>query len=135
MRAYRDVIGVELARPFDRITYKDAMARYGSDKPERRIALEIVELSDALAKSEFKVFAGALASGGVVRGLPIPDAAALTRSELDRLERPGARLRREGPRVGARRRGRQLAVADREVPLRGREGRDHGARGSAARAR
>jgi aspartyl-tRNA synthetase len=85
VRAYRDVIGVELARPFDRITYKDAMARYGSDKPERRIQLEIVELSDALAKSQFKVFAGALESGGVVRGLPIPDAAALTRSELDRL--------------------------------------------------
>ena len=85
VRAYRDVLGVELARPFPRITYKDAMVRYGSDKPERRIALEIVELSDVLAKSEFKVFAGALASGGVVRGLPIPDAAALTRSELDRL--------------------------------------------------
>ena len=85
VRAYRDVIGVELARPFDRVTYKDAMARYGSDKPERRIRLEIVELSDALAKSSFKVFAGALESGGVVRGLPIPDAAALTRSELDRL--------------------------------------------------
>ena len=83
--AYRDVLGVELARPFPRITYKDAMARYGSDKPERRIALELVELSDLLAKSEFKVFAGALSSGGVVRGLPIPDAAALTRSELDRL--------------------------------------------------
>ncbi len=85
VRAYRDVLGVELARPFDRITYADAMARYGSDKPERRIALEIVELSDVLRESGFKVFAGALASGGVVRGLPIHDAAALTRSELDRL--------------------------------------------------
>jgi aspartyl-tRNA synthetase len=61
------------------------MVRYGSDKPERRIALEIVELSDVLRGSEFKVFAGALSSGGVVRGLPIHDAAALTRSELDRL--------------------------------------------------
>jgi len=85
VRAYRDVLGVELARPFDRITYKDAMARYGSDKPERRIRLDIVELSDVLATSKFKVFAGALESGGVVRGLPIHDAAALTRSELDRL--------------------------------------------------
>ncbi len=85
VRAYRDVLGVELARPFDRVSYADAMARYGSDKPERRIALEIVELSDLLRKSEFKVFAGALSSGGVVRGLPIHDAAALSRSELDRL--------------------------------------------------
>jgi len=85
VRAYRDVLGVELSRPFPRIDYADAMARYGSDKPERRIALEIVELSDLLAESGFKVFAGALSSGGVVRGLPIHDAAALTRSELDRL--------------------------------------------------
>jgi aspartyl-tRNA synthetase len=85
VRAYRDVLGVELARPFQRISYADALARYGSDKPERRIALEIVELSDLLAKSGFKVFASALATGGVVRGLPIHDAAALTRSELDRL--------------------------------------------------
>ncbi|MEX2204994.1 MAG: aspartate--tRNA ligase, partial [Myxococcota bacterium] len=85
VRAYRDVLGVELERPFDRVSWADAMARYGSDKPERRIALQIVELSDLLARSEFKVFAGALSSGGVVRGLPIHDAAALTRSELDRL--------------------------------------------------
>jgi aspartyl-tRNA synthetase len=85
VRAFRDVIGVELERPFPRITYQEAMLRYGSDKPERRIALELVELSDVVAKTEFKVFAGALASGGVVRGLPVPDADSLSRSELDRL--------------------------------------------------
>jgi aspartyl-tRNA synthetase len=84
-RAFRDVLGVELERPFPRVTHKEAMLRYGSDKPERRIALELVELSDILAKTEFKVFAGALASGGVVRGLPVPDAESLSRSELDRL--------------------------------------------------
>jgi aspartyl-tRNA synthetase len=83
VRAFRDVLGVELARPFARVAYADALARYGSDKPERRIALEIVELSDLLSGSGFKVFAGALATGGVVRGLPIHDAASLTRSELD----------------------------------------------------
>jgi aspartyl-tRNA synthetase len=96
VRAFRDVLGVELARPFDRLSYADAMARYGSDKPERRIALEIVELSDLLAASEFKVFAGALASGGVVRGLPIHDAAALTRSELDRLNEQARGLGAKG---------------------------------------
>jgi aspartyl-tRNA synthetase len=79
------VLGAELPRPFPRLTYAEAMARYGSDKPERRITFEIVELSDVLAASEFKVFAGALAAGGVVRGLPIPDADALTRGDLDRL--------------------------------------------------
>jgi aspartyl-tRNA synthetase len=85
VRAFRDVLGVELERPFPRLPHAEAMLRYGSDKPERRIALELVELSDTLANTEFKVFAGALASGGVVRGLPVPDADALSRSELDRL--------------------------------------------------
>jgi aspartyl-tRNA synthetase len=85
VRAFRDVLGVELERPFPRVDHAEAMLRYGSDKPERRITLEISELSDTLAKTEFKVFAGALASGGVVRGLAVPDADALSRSELDRL--------------------------------------------------
>ena len=85
VRAFRDVLSVELERPFPRVTWQEAMLRYGSDKPERRIALELCELSDVVAKTEFKVFAGALASGGVVRGLPVPDADSLSRSELDRL--------------------------------------------------
>jgi aspartyl-tRNA synthetase len=84
-RAFRDVLGVELERPFPRVSYRDAMLRYGSDKPERRIKLELAELSDVVAQSEFKVFAGALASGGVVRALPVPDADSLSRSELDKL--------------------------------------------------
>jgi len=96
VRAYRDVLGVELSRPFPRISYAEAMARYGSDKPERRITLEIVDLSNLLAKSEFKVFAGALAAGGVVRGLPIHDAAALSRSELDRLNEQARSLGAKG---------------------------------------
>ncbi|HXX47117.1 MAG TPA: aspartate--tRNA ligase [Myxococcota bacterium] len=83
--AFRDVLGVELARPFPRLEWREAMLRYGSDKPERRIALEIVELSDVVAGCEFKVFAGALEAGGVVRALPVPDADALSRSELDKL--------------------------------------------------
>ncbi|HTO53716.1 MAG TPA: aspartate--tRNA ligase [Myxococcota bacterium] len=85
VRAFRDVLGVELRRPFERVSYRDAMLRYGSDKPERRIKLELVELSDVVAQTEFKVFAGALASGGVVRALPVPDADSLSRSELDKL--------------------------------------------------
>ena len=85
VRAFRDVLGVELERPFPRLGWAEAMLRYGTDKPERRITLELVELTDVVRGTEFKVFAGALASGGVVRGLPIPDAESLSRSELDRL--------------------------------------------------
>jgi aspartyl-tRNA synthetase len=85
LRAFRDVLGVELERPFPRLPWTDAMARYGSDKPDPRIQLEIVDLSQALARSEFKVFRAALESGGVVRALPVPRADPLSRGDLDRL--------------------------------------------------
>jgi aspartyl-tRNA synthetase len=61
--------GVEIELPLERITYDEAMLRYGSDRPDRRLGVEIVDLSDVFRASEFKVFAGAIESGGVVRGL------------------------------------------------------------------
>jgi aspartyl-tRNA synthetase len=61
--------GVEIEVPLERLTYDEAMLRYGSDRPDRRLGVEIVDLSDVFRASEFKVFAGAIESGGVVRGL------------------------------------------------------------------
>jgi len=61
--------GVQVQIPFDRLSYDEAMLRYGSDRPDRRIGMEIENLGDAFAGSEFQVFRGALESGGVVRGL------------------------------------------------------------------
>ena len=61
--------GVEIELPLERITYDEAMLRYGSDRPDRRLGVEIVDLSDVFRTSEFKVFAGAIESGGVVRAL------------------------------------------------------------------
>jgi aspartyl-tRNA synthetase len=61
--------GVEVELPLERITYDEAMLRYGSDRPDRRLGVEIVDLSDVFRGSEFKVFAGAIDSGGVVRAL------------------------------------------------------------------
>jgi aspartyl-tRNA synthetase len=61
--------GVEIELPLERITYDQAMLRYGSDRPDRRLGVEIVDLSDVFRTSEFKVFAGAIESGGVVRAL------------------------------------------------------------------
>jgi aspartyl-tRNA synthetase len=61
--------GVEVSLPLERITYDEAMLRYGSDRPDRRLGVEIVDLSDVFRASEFKVFAGAVESGGVVRAL------------------------------------------------------------------
>ncbi len=72
------------APPWPRLTFAEAMARYGSDKPDLRFGLEIADLGAALAGSEFKVFSGALASDGVVRGLNA-GAAGLPRSALDEL--------------------------------------------------
>jgi aspartyl-tRNA synthetase len=85
VRAFRETRGVEFATPFPRLTWAEAMARYGSDKPDTRILLELVDLSDIVAGSGFKVFADAVRAGGAVRALPIPEADAVSRSELDRL--------------------------------------------------
>jgi aspartyl-tRNA synthetase len=60
--------GIEVATPIERLPYDEAMLRYGSDRPDRRIPIEIADLGDVFASSEFKVFSGALASGGTIRG-------------------------------------------------------------------
>ncbi|NEQ45558.1 MAG: aspartate--tRNA ligase [Leptolyngbya sp. SIOISBB] len=70
---FKMVQGVEVPRPFPRLTYAEAMDRYGSDKPDTRYGLELVEVSDLVADSGFKVFSGAVKSGGMVKVLPIPN--------------------------------------------------------------
>jgi len=82
----RRAIGVDLERPFRRMTYKDAMDKYGVDRPDTRIQLELCELTDIFASSEFRAFRGVVDGGGIVKCLPIADASALSRSEIDRLE-------------------------------------------------
>jgi aspartyl-tRNA synthetase len=69
---FKTVKGIDLPRPFPRLTYAEAMERYGSDKPDTRFGLELVNVSDLLKDSGFKVFSGAIASGGIVKVLPIP---------------------------------------------------------------
>lgn len=69
---FKSVKGVDLPRPFPRLTYAEAMERYGSDKPDTRFGLELVTVSDIFKDSGFKVFSGAIASGGTVKVLPIP---------------------------------------------------------------
>src|SRR5690606_18370573 len=86
VRAWREAAGIELPRPFPRMRYAEAVARYGIDKPDVRIQLELVDLTDAFRASEFRAFRQAVDRGGIVKCLPVHDAAALTRSEIDRLE-------------------------------------------------
>ena len=69
---FKDVKGVEIPCPFPRLTYAEAMDRYGTDKPDTRYGMELVDVSDLVKDSGFKVFSGAVKSGGIVKVLPIP---------------------------------------------------------------
>jgi len=86
VRGSREAAGVELAAPFARMSYADAMARYGCDRPDTRVLLELVDLTEAFRHSGFNAFRGAVEKGGIVKCLPVHDADALSRSEVDRLE-------------------------------------------------
>ena len=83
---FREILNVDLPTPLPRMTYTDAMERFGSDKPDTRFGMELIDLSDTVANSGFGVFDGALAAGGTVRGLlAAGGAAALSRKEIDKL--------------------------------------------------
>jgi len=84
---FAEVIGVEIQRPFARISYADAMARFGSDRPDTRIQLELVDLSETFRESDFRAFRSAVDAGGIVKCLPIHDAQELGRGAVDRLEK------------------------------------------------
>ena len=84
-RVFKDVLNYDVPTPFERLTYNEAMARFGSDKPDTRFGLEICDLSDLLTNCEFKVFAGALEKGSV-RAINAKGAASVfTRKEIDKL--------------------------------------------------
>jgi len=80
---FKEALSVELPNPFPRMAYAEAMRRFGSDKPDLRVTLELTEVTDAVADVAFKVFSGPATSGGRVAALRIPGGAALTRGEID----------------------------------------------------
>lgn len=85
-RLFKDVLGQELETPFPRMTYNDAMERYGSDKPDIRFGMEICDISELVKDCDFGVFKGAIENGGSVRGIVAKNAASkLTRKEIDKL--------------------------------------------------
>src|SRR5262249_40985039 len=90
-------IGVSVPLPLPRLQYEDAMLRFGSDKPDLRFGLEIVDIGDIAAQTEFKVFRGTLESGGKVRGIHVKSAAdKFSRKGLDELEQIVKRLNAKG---------------------------------------
>jgi aspartyl-tRNA synthetase len=83
-RLFRDASGVELPDPFPRMTYQEAMRRFGSDRPDLRVPLELVDVADLMAGVDFKVFAGPAADPkGRVVALRLPKGGALSRKEID----------------------------------------------------
>ncbi len=83
-QVFKAAIDVDLPNPFPRITYSEAMRRYGTDKPDLRVSLVLTELTDVMRDVDFKVFSGpANAADGRVAGLLIPGGGALTRGEID----------------------------------------------------
>ena len=84
-RIFAEVRGLDLPTPFPRLPYREALDRFGLDKPDTRFGLELTDVSDLAAQSRFQVFTGAVASGGTVRGMRLPGCAALSRKEIDDL--------------------------------------------------
>jgi aspartyl-tRNA synthetase len=82
---FREVAGDDLQTPFPSLTYEEALLRYGSDKPDLRFDLPIVDVSQIFRESEFAVFARTLEDGGIVRAIRAPGAASLSRREIDEL--------------------------------------------------
>ncbi len=80
---FKDALDVEMPNPFPRMAYAEAMARFGSDKPDMRVTLELTDVTDAVADVAFKVFSGPATSGGRVAAMRIPGGASLTRGEID----------------------------------------------------
>ena len=78
---------IRMIKPFPRLTYTEAMERYGTDKPDLRFGLEIRDLSDIAAQSDFSVFRSAVAEGGKVKGICAPGCATYTRHQLDELNK------------------------------------------------
>ncbi|MBU8905517.1 aspartate--tRNA ligase [Desertibacillus haloalkaliphilus] len=82
----KETKGMDINTPFERLTYDDAMNRFGSDKPDTRFGMELVELSDIVKDSKFKVFTNAIENGGIVKGLNVKGVATrYSRKEIDDL--------------------------------------------------
>src|SRR5665648_2983 len=85
VRIFSETIGKKITMPFPRLTYKEAMDRYGSDKPDTRFGMELIDVGDLVDKTGFKVFANAVASGGSVKCICAKGCSGLPRREIDDL--------------------------------------------------
>ncbi|MDP2208647.1 MAG: aspartate--tRNA ligase [Bacteroidota bacterium] len=85
VRMFKEIKGIDIKTPFRMLTYKDAIEKYGSDKPDTRFDLTFTNLNDVLSNIDFKVFSETIKKGGVVSGFAVPNCATYSRSQLDNL--------------------------------------------------
>ncbi|MEG0227684.1 MAG: aspartate--tRNA ligase, partial [Lachnospiraceae bacterium] len=84
-RIFKEILGVDVALPIQRMTWQDAMDRFGSDKPDLRFGMELVNVTEVVKECEFAVFKGAIANGGTVRGINAKGQGAMPRKKIDKL--------------------------------------------------
>lgn len=84
-KLFRDVLGVEVSLPIPRMTWQEAMERYGSDKPDTRFGMELVNVTDTVKDFDFVVFKGAVENGGTVRGINVKGQGGMPRKKIDKL--------------------------------------------------
>ena len=84
-KLFKDVLGVEVALPIPRMTWQEAMDRYGSDKPDTRFGMELTDVTEVVKDCEFVVFKGAIENGGTVRGINAKGQGGMARKKIDKL--------------------------------------------------
>jgi len=82
---FNEILGIKLSRPFPRMSYQEAMARYGSDRPDLRFGMELIDVTDACSRSNFQVFAQAIEGGGIVKGINLHGGGGRSRKEIEEL--------------------------------------------------
>jgi aspartyl-tRNA synthetase len=84
-KLFKEILDKNFSSPFQRISYYEAMERFGTDRPDMRFGMEIVDISQAVSKSEFRVFSDTINKGGYVRGIKLHGAGSLSRNQIDKL--------------------------------------------------
>jgi aspartyl-tRNA synthetase len=82
---FGEILGVQLKRPFPRMSYQEAIARYGTDRPDIRFGMELVDVTDVVSQSDFQVFTQAIEEGGIVKGINLTGSGRRSRKEIEEL--------------------------------------------------
>jgi aspartyl-tRNA synthetase len=82
---FSEILGIKLSRPFPRMSYQEAMIRYGSDRPDLRFGMELIDVTDVCSRSNFQVFTQAIGGGGIVKGINLRGGGGRSRKEIEEL--------------------------------------------------